>query len=68
MDIFTRFTRVKTPQNNFSDQNFSVENNYCGLFLRVKRVNKTTIQLFESKSLELNVIFSNEMGKSYQDL
>ena len=30
-DFFTRFTRVKTPQNNFSSQNFSVENNY--LFL-----------------------------------
>ena len=25
---FTRFTREKTPQNNFSHQNFSVENNY----------------------------------------
>ena len=24
----TRFTREKTPQNNFSSQNFSVENNY----------------------------------------
>ena len=29
MDFFTRFTREKTPQNNFSSQNFSVENNYC---------------------------------------
>ena len=28
MDFFTRFTREKTPQNNFSSQNFSVENNY----------------------------------------
>ena len=28
MDLFTRFTREKTPQNNFSSQNFSVENNY----------------------------------------
>ena len=27
MDFFTRFTREKTPQNNFSSQNFSVENN-----------------------------------------
>ena len=28
MDFFTRYTREKTPQNNFSSQNFSVENNY----------------------------------------
>ena len=28
MDCFTRFTQEKTPQNNFSRQNFSVENNY----------------------------------------
>ena len=28
MDFFTRFTCEKTPQNNFSSQNFSVENNY----------------------------------------
>ena len=28
VDFFTRFTRKKTPQNNFSSQNFSVENNY----------------------------------------
>ena len=26
VDFFTRFTREKTPQNNFSSQNFSVEN------------------------------------------
>ena len=28
MDFFTRFTGEKTPQNNFSRQNLSVENNY----------------------------------------
>ena len=28
MDFFTRFTSEKTPQNNFSCQNFSVQNNY----------------------------------------
>ena len=28
VDFFTRFTREKTPQNNLSSQNFSVENNY----------------------------------------
>ena len=28
VDFFTRFTHEKTPQNNFSSQNFSVENNY----------------------------------------
>ena len=28
VDFFTRFTREKTPQNNFSSQNISVENNY----------------------------------------
>ena len=28
VDFFTRFTHEKTPQNNFSRQNFSVENNY----------------------------------------
>ena len=27
VDFFTRFTREKTAQNNFSSQNFSVENN-----------------------------------------
>ena len=32
MDFFTCFTREKTPQNNFSSQNFSVENNYCLYF------------------------------------
>ena len=34
MDIFTRFTHEKTTQNNFSRQNFSVENNYFSLFFR----------------------------------
>ena len=29
VDFFTCFTREKAPQNNFSSQNFSVENNYC---------------------------------------
>ena len=28
VDFFTHFTHEKTPQNNFSCQNFSVENNY----------------------------------------
>ena len=28
VDFFTRFTWEKTPQNNISSQNFSVENNY----------------------------------------
>ena len=28
VDFFTRFTWEKTPQYNFSSQNFSVENNY----------------------------------------
>ena len=28
VDFFTRFSREKTPQNNFSHQNFSVENSY----------------------------------------
>ena len=28
VDFFTSFTQEKTPQNNFSSQNFSVENNY----------------------------------------
>ena len=28
VDFFTRFTQEKTPQNNFSSQNFCVENNY----------------------------------------
>ena len=32
MDFFTRFTREKTPQNNFFSQNFSVENNYFNFF------------------------------------
>ena len=32
VDFFTRFTREKTPQNNFFSQNFSVENNYFNFF------------------------------------
>ena len=31
LNFFTHFTREKTPQNNFSSQNFSVENNYFSL-------------------------------------
>ena len=31
VDFFTRFTLEKTPQKNFSCQNFSVENNYFSL-------------------------------------
>ena len=31
VDFFTRYTREKTPQNNFSSQNFSLENNYCSI-------------------------------------
>ena len=34
MDFFTRFTHEKTPQNNFSSQNFSVENNYFLMQMR----------------------------------
>ena len=34
VDFFTHSTQEKTPQNNFSSQNFSVENNY--LILTVK--------------------------------
>ena len=37
MDFFTRFTREKIPQNNFSSQNFSVENNYfCTVYFSHK--------------------------------
>ena len=32
MDFFTNFTHEKTPQNNFSCENFSVENNYFPSF------------------------------------
>ena len=32
VDFFTHFTWEKTPQNNFSSQNFSVENNYLHKF------------------------------------
>ena len=32
VDFFTRFTQEKTPQNNFSSQNFSVENKYFSDF------------------------------------
>ena len=34
MDFFTRFTREKTPQHNFSSQNFSIENNYFYFSIR----------------------------------
>ena len=35
MDFFTCFTHEKTPQNNFSHQNFIVENNdfFCNFIL-----------------------------------
>ena len=36
VDFFTRFTRKKTTQNNFSSQNFSVENNYFWFSTKVK--------------------------------
>ena len=36
MDFFTRFTHEKTPQNNFSSQNFSVENNYFFFFCQIQ--------------------------------
>ena len=51
MDFFTRFTREKTPQNNFSSQNFSVENNYLYgpvRFFKVKK--KISAALAESKN------------------
>ena len=37
VDFFTRFTREKTPQNNFSCQNFSVENNYFQILWKSRR-------------------------------
>ena len=37
MDFFTDFTREKTPQNNISSQNFSVENNYLLKAFSVKK-------------------------------
>ena len=38
MGFFTRFTCENTPRNNFSSQNFSVENNYFpGFFIQNKK-------------------------------
>ena len=38
VDFFTRFTREKTPQYNFSSQNFCVENNYSFGSFTIRRV------------------------------
>ena len=67
MDFFTRFTREKAPQNYFSSQIVSVENNYCGVFSRVKRVKKSTIQLFKSKS-QFGTFFFQMRWKTDQDM
>ena len=50
MDFFTRFTREKTPQNNFSSQNFSVENNYLSGPVRFFKVKTISAALAESKN------------------
>ena len=55
MDFFTRFTREKTPQNNFSSQNFSVENNYyCSSyhsFCIAKLLTLTQLQQQQAKKM-----------------
>ena len=49
MDFFTRFTCEKTPQNNFSSQNFSVDNNYFWHQILNKYVGKIPGLLFFQK-------------------
>ena len=50
MDFFTRFTREKTPQNNFSSQNFSVENNYFpGVFCHNSEIKYHTFYIYVRK-------------------
>ena len=45
MEFLTGFTREKTPQNNFSSQNFSVENNYS-LHLQVAMMLISVVVVF----------------------
>ena len=60
MDFFTRFTRKKTPQNNFSRQTFSVENNY---FTDV-RENKSFRQLeYKNSFTQFFVLFGRSIRK-----
>ena len=51
VDFFTHFTGEKTPQNNFSSQNFSVENNYFYIVLQ-----KIIIPWIASKLVTFTII------------
>ena len=52
MDFFTLFTHEKTPQNNFTCQNFSVENNYFYTEILMKKVVLILWCLFKSETSE----------------
>ena len=53
MDFFTGFTQEKTPQNNFSSQNFSVENNY---FFNIQQTNYNSMKLQKMEDIKNNLI------------
>ena len=54
MDFFTRFTREKTPQNNFSCQNFSIENNYLPTYSNLPFVFSGTMVDYSVRVSDLN--------------
>ena len=63
MDFFTRFTQEKTPQNNFSSQNFSVENNYSFTLLSLSAWLST--QLSAQLSARLSAQLSDASQSDY---
>ena len=58
VDFFTRFTREKTPQNNFSHQNFSVENNY---FYAVEKLEFIGLTSYARNSQKKQYLIFGEM-------
>ena len=61
VDFFTRFTHEKTPQNTFSHQNFSVENNYC-LPNTIQFKSNTNTSLFTTY---FEVLFPRMIGEDH---
>ena len=63
MDFFTRFTLEKTPQNNFSSENFSVENNYS--FTLLSLLAWLSTQLSAQLSARLSAQLSDASQSDY---
>ena len=55
VDFFTRFTHEKTPRNNFSCQNFSIETNY--LYTDAENPNKLVCIFFTSCRSALKLFY-----------